>query len=360
VSENAEFRMGMVGCGAISNAHAHAAQNSHENIRFVSCCDIVPGTAEAWAARYDCPSTYVDYEEMICREDLDGVLLATWPNQHREQIEKCLAAGAKNILCEKALTLTAAEAVQINEMVTQAGAFLMEGFMYRHHPAIGKLEELLSVGDVGEVDNVRACFSNYDDESASGDDATRNWRQRKECGGGIPYDFACYCVNACSHFAASLPKRVYCHGNISEKYGLVNRLYALIEYENGCVGIVESSKRAAFTQELQITGANAILNLPIAWTIPDEALIKRISSPRWAVLDEQTYPIGAADAYQLQIENFAAVVRRVDQPTIPLIESVVNCFTTETIVTSLMQREVVDIEIPQAVRTAWTAERSSR
>jgi predicted dehydrogenase len=47
-----------------------------------------------------------DYRQMVRKERSDGVLLATWPNQHREQIEQCLAAAVKRILCEKALTLT--------------------------------------------------------------------------------------------------------------------------------------------------------------------------------------------------------------------------------------------------------------
>lgn len=343
------FRIGIVGCGGISHVHGRAARDI-PTVRFAVCCDIRESVARDWAAQYGCDAFYTDYEEMIRREDLDGVMLATWPNQHREQIERCLAVGARNILCEKSLTLTGKEALEIWQMVGEAGAFLMEGFMYRHHPAIRKLNSRLASGETGPVDNVRACFHDYDPEHAAADDANRNWRQRKECGGGIPYDFACYSVNACQHFAGGIPTRVFCRGDQSEKYGTIDRMYGLIEYDNGRVGIVESSKRASFSQELQITCAHRILHLPMTWSIYDEITIRQIRTEGWANVLTDTYAIQKANAYQLQLENFAAVVKGEAEPVMRLAESVLNIHTIEALVTSLEEKRIVDVEIPAVIR----------
>jgi predicted dehydrogenase len=344
-------RLGIVGCGGISHVHGRAAQDIPA-VRFAACCDIREDVARDWAAQYGCDAFYTDYEEMIRREGLDGVLLATWPNQHREQIERCLAAGARNILCEKALTLTGKEALEIWQRVGEADAFLMEGFMYRHHPAISRLNSCLASGETGPVDNVRACFHAYDPEEAPANDPNRNWRQRKECGGGIPYDFACYCVNACQHFAGGTPVRVFCRGDRSEKYGTINRMYGLIEYDNGCVGIIESSKRASFNQELQITCAHRILHLPMAWAISDETVIRQIRSEGWAYLLTDTYAIQRANAYQLQLENFAAVMKGEAEPVMRLAESVLNAYTIEALVASLEGKRIVDVEIPAPIHQA--------
>jgi len=354
MSNKNQLRLGIVGCGGISHAHGGAARNIPEKIRFVACCDVHEERAREWADRYGCEKVkvYTDYREMISKEDLDGVLLATWPTQHTQQIKGCLAAGARNILCEKALTLTGKEAMEIWKLVEASDAFLMEGFMYCHHPAIHKLDRILSSEELGQVDSVRAVFSAYEPENAAATDSTRNWRQRKECGGGVPYDFACYAVNACSHFARGIPKRVFSMGGVSKKYDTVNRLYGMIEYNNGCIGIIESSKKVDFNQELQISCSRGILNLPIAWTISGEISIEKRRSEDWGHILTDIYAIEKADAYQLQLENFAEVIRGKAKPALSLIDSVLNTFLIEALVTSILDKRIIDINLPDVLMQA--------
>src|SRR2546428_6702908 len=144
-----QLRLGIVGCGYIAHAHAAAAQSIPDKAQFVVCCDIKEDVAKAFAETYGCPAYYTDYVTMVEREELDGICLATMPSQHREQVERCIAAGAGNILCEKPFAMTAQEAWELWQIVTETGTFLMEGLMYRHHPAIRKMERILSIGDMG-------------------------------------------------------------------------------------------------------------------------------------------------------------------------------------------------------------------
>jgi predicted dehydrogenase len=344
-------RIGLVGCGDISHAHGKAAQAIQDKIKIVSCCDIQDAAARTWAEQYECDSCYTDYTEMIGAEQLDAVLLATWPNQHREQIERCLDAGIRNILCEKALALTGTEALEIQDLVQTHDAYLMEGFMYRHHPAIACMDDVLASGQLGSVDSVRADFSAFDAESEAAHDDNRNWRQRKECGGGIPYDFACYCVNACNHFAGGLPERVYCRGDVSELYGTINRMYAFIEYDNGVVGIIESSKKADVSQRLEIVGARGRLVLPISWTAYNEIAVEEQRSCGWVDYKHYSHVIPKADSYQRQLENFAAVIRKQERPVMSLVESVINTFTNEALINSLENRDLISVSLPSELLT---------
>ena len=344
--------MGMVGCGGISHAHGRAAASIPDLVKFVACCDVQREAAGKWAAAYQCPGVYTDYVEMICKAELDGVLLATWPNQHREQIEKCLAAGARNILCEKALTLSTRETVEIWNMVCGANAFLMEGFMYRHHPAIRRLEELIASGEIGSVDNIRAEFG-WDNGPLHPEPAPppeqRNWRTRRDCGGGVPYDAACYAVNACGHFARALPTRVVASGTVSRTLDVIMRLFGIIDYANGVNGIVLSSHGQQFSQELQIEGSAGHLHLPVAWTLNGESVIQRRQEVNWAEVRTDTHAVPRTDSYRLQLENFAAVVRGEARPLLPLAQSVVNTAVIEALVTSLLERRPVDIALPAGI-----------
>ncbi len=347
-----KLTIGIVACGGISHAHGQASRLNADKVNIIACCDVVADRAAEWAKEYGCERHYTDYEEMMAKEDLDAVLLATWPNQHREQIEVVLKAGIKNILCEKELTLTGKEAVEIFDLVAEHNAFLMEAFMYRHHPAIAKLRQLVDTGQVGEIDSVRACFSSFDPEEGSADDDNRNWRQRKECGGGIPYDFACYSVNAVRYFADGVPTRVQCYGGVSEKFDIVNRMYGLIQFDNGRVGIIESSKKEAFTQELQINGSHGILDLPVSWTISNRQTITLLKEFGWADQGRDTFTIESPDSYGLQMANFVDVVKNGAKPVLPLAESVVNAFTIEALVNSLLEGKEIELDIPDRIRKA--------
>lgn len=347
------IKLGIVGCGGISHAHAEAIKPLGEKIQFAACCDVDRERAAEWAKQYNVPSSYGSMEEMLEKDSLDAVLLATWPNQHREQIEYCLKTGNKNILCEKALTITGKEAVEIFDMVEEAGGYLMEGFMYRHHPATRKMENLIGWGEIGEVDYVRAAFNDYDPETVDVDDKDRNWRQRKECGGGVPYDFACYAVNACGNFTGGIPERVNAYGNVSEKYDVVNRLFGMVEYSNGCVGIVISTKKSDSNQELAVFGNRGIARLPISWTIGEDIQLERQFSVTWADLRHDKHTIPKTDPYRLQLENFADVVAGRATPVVPLAQSVINAFTTEAIVNSVLNKEIVQISIPDRIVAAY-------
>lgn len=340
-----EFRYALVGCGDISHFHGRAARNSQADIRFVACCDMVAERAERWAQTFGCDAAYTDYEKMIREHQPDAVFLATWPTGHREQIEQCLNAGAKNILSEKALAASAEDALAIWRMALDADARVMEGFMYRHHPSIAYLARRIADGAVGEIDAIRATFSAFDPENVDPNDESRNWRQRRECGGGVPYDLACYCVNACSFFAGDLPLRVFCVGDTHETLGLINRMYAMIEYANGVVGEVESSKLADMSQELLLVGAKGRLRLPVSWTQYESVDVTETHCTGWVAYDTTLHQVPAADSYQLQLEHFADACRERAPQRVPLAESVVNAHIIDAMIASMETHEAREVQL---------------
>ena len=351
IAEIAEIAI--VGCGGISHAHARAARSLGGTVRFAACCDTDAERARDWAAKYGAERTYASLEALLDAESPQAVLLATWPNLHRSQVETCLAAGVRNILCEKALAVTGAEASEIHDLARAAGALVMEAFMYRHHPAIRAIEQRIAAGAVGEVDYVRAVFNLWDAELEAPDDDTRNWRQRKETAGGVPFDLACYAVNACGHFAQSLPVRASATGSVSERYGTINRLAGVVEYENGRIGVIESSRRSSFSQELLISGSHGALHLPVAWSLDAVTSVTTVRSPRFTEVEREDHAVEQANSYALQLDNFARAAAGRAQPLLPLVQSVVNAHVSEALNTSLLERRNVNIELPETIAAAY-------
>jgi predicted dehydrogenase len=348
-AEHPPLRLGIIGCGGISERHARAAAATPA-VRIAACCDVRPGLAEDWAARHGCERAFTDYKAMIGEHDLDALIVATWPSQHREHVLGCLEAGATSILCEKALALDAASVLEIWRAAAEARAHVVEAYMYRHHPAIHRLDELLQAGTVGPVDSVSTAFSLLDPAESAPDDPERDWRQRSDLGGGAPFDLACYCVDACNRFATTPPRQAVAIAGTSARYGTVDRLFGLVEYEDGLVGIVQSSKRSHFDHELRIAGADGHLILPVAWRIEraTEVLLRR--SVAWGEFETAMFPIRAEDPFRLQLEAFAASVRG-EQASVPsLAESVVTAATMDALLASAAEGTAVPVTVPEAVR----------
>lgn len=349
MSTTEPLRLALVGCGAIAQTHGKAALAEPETVRLVACCDVRREAADAFAARFAC-AAYDDLDAMLSAQRPDAVLLATYPNQHLAQIRRCLAAGVRAILCEKALATDGAEALEMLRAARAAGALVSEGFMYRHHPALAKLDELVAAGAVGRVGQIAASFSCVFPIPAGAEhDPTRNWRLRRDAGGGVPHDFTCYAVDACNHFAGAPPVRVMAHAALHPALGIIQRLSGLIEYANGRIGMIESSHVLDESQRLEIAGDGGRLTLPCAWTNREAIHIRHRRSTGWMLGDEHAHQVPASDPYRLQLRHFAAAARGAAPPRPALEESVICCCTIAALVASGLERRMVEVALPPEV-----------
>jgi dihydrodiol dehydrogenase / D-xylose 1-dehydrogenase (NADP) len=354
------LRIGIVGCGWISGWHARAIARI-PGAELVACCDVSDAAASSFSEKYGCENSFTDYEVMLKEANLDAVVLATWPTDHRDQVLACFEAGVVNVLCEKSITADASEVVEIWEATRERGAFVMEGFAYRYHPTMRILDTLLDDGAIGEVDNISVGFENFDPEDEALDNPNRNWRSRKELRGGVPFDILCYCVNASNHLSRSVPVRAMAVAKDSPRYGTVHRLYGVIEYANGVVATVSTSKRSDFNYELRVSGAtgNVVVpsfvapnRFPPRETVDDgeytEVFLRRGTDLfAWS---SESIQVPAADPFLLQMLNFVEVIRGEARPVVPLAESVYNVLTIEALLASSANGGAAVIEAPERVR----------
>ena len=82
--------------------------------------------ADAFAKANGVPAAYGDYRRMLERPDIDGVYIDTTNNFHYENMLLCLEYG-KPFLCEKAFTITKAQAQEVFSKAEKQGLFSMEG-----------------------------------------------------------------------------------------------------------------------------------------------------------------------------------------------------------------------------------------
>lgn len=93
---------------------------------------------------------YGSYTEMLSRDDIDAVYIATTPNFHYDNTMLALEYG-KHVLCEKAMFLTEAEAQSVFAKSRETGLFVMECMWSRFQPAFREACKWIREGMIGNV-----------------------------------------------------------------------------------------------------------------------------------------------------------------------------------------------------------------
>jgi len=117
--------------------------------------------AADFVKRVDGPSsakTYGSYAELVADSNVDIVYVATPHSHHYQNTMLCLEAG-KNVLCEKAFTVTVAQAKKLVDKAKEKNLFLMEAVWTRCFPLSIKVRELISSGAIGTVHRTFADLS---------------------------------------------------------------------------------------------------------------------------------------------------------------------------------------------------------
>ncbi|KPM35305.1 hypothetical protein AK830_g11250 [Neonectria ditissima] len=102
--------------------------------------------------------TYGSYADLVADSNIDIVYVAT-PHSHHFQNAMLAIQAGKNVLCEKALTVTASQTKKLVEAAREKGVFFMEAVWVRYFPLSIKIRELIKSGVIGPVYRVIADLS---------------------------------------------------------------------------------------------------------------------------------------------------------------------------------------------------------
>src|SRR4051794_28369254 len=118
------LRGAVIGAGGIVARLRHipafqeAAQSGLAEI--VAICDPVPAALDAAGEQFGIADRYLDYRDVLARDDIDVVTIAT-PNSSHEPITLAALQAGKHVLCEKPLALSLDEAKRMAAAAGEAG-----------------------------------------------------------------------------------------------------------------------------------------------------------------------------------------------------------------------------------------------
>ncbi len=138
-------RIAVLGCGYWGSNHIRTLK-SLGALHAVS--DANRARAEGFASEQDCLA--VDPDEIYGRDDIDAIVMALPPQFHAECAIKTVTHG-KDVLVEKPIALTVADAERAVKAARDAKRVFMVGHVLRFHPAFEQLKKLIDDGELGQV-----------------------------------------------------------------------------------------------------------------------------------------------------------------------------------------------------------------
>jgi predicted dehydrogenase len=260
----------VIGAGMIGAAHAfgyrmHLPRFSEPlDLSLSTVCDARIEAAGHLATTYGFEKTTTDWRSVMADETIRIVSVALPNFLHAEVVAAALRAG-KHVLCEKPLTLSAADARALCALAREKGRVAGTVFNYRRIPAVAEVKNLVRAGEIGKPIHL---LIQYQCEYAADPRLPHSWRYvRAKAGGGALADIGTHAIDMA---------RFLC-GEISEIAGaaattVTTRRYvpkaetvghdhaelmgeqlpvdtddvtsAVLIFENGCQGIFSTSRVA--------------------------------------------------------------------------------------------------------------------
>ncbi len=299
---------GVIGTGIVGGAwHAHVYHHL-PNAELVALCDLNEARAREVAARYGEPAVYTDYRDLLARDDIAAVSIATPDFAHRE-IAVAAAAAGKHILVEKPLATTIEDGEAILQAVAAAGVKLMVDFHNRVNPAFVATRQATQNGELGELRYIYARLSNTTFVPTqmlpwAGKSSALWFLASHTC------DMACWLLE-------DRPKRVYAvsRSGLLQAQGIDTQDFhvAIIEFERGAVVTLENSwilpetEPNVFNLKMEVLGSDGVMYINTS----DNRTVEKYTRAAASLPDTLGFTLDAASA---RLSGFVleAIARFVD------------------------------------------------
>ena len=206
---NKKIRFGVIGAGRMAGWFSEGLIVVEDAVRY-AVGSRTREKAQAFADKFGFEKAYGSYEEILNDPAVDLVYIATPIREHYANIKAALEAG-KPVLCEKSLTVNAAQAEEVVALARSKGLFLMEAMWTNCQPVYRKIKEWAERGLLGEI---RAVDGNFYTAAGKG-----HRLYNAATGGGALLDLGFYPVTFACSFLGMNPDRIQSYTIMGTKAG---------------------------------------------------------------------------------------------------------------------------------------------
>lgn len=156
-----KLKVGVLGCGVISQAAHLEASARAGNVELYAICDVAQDLVDKMNSKFSPTRAYADYDNMLADPDVEAVIIGIADQFHVPMAKKALLAG-KHVLVEKPLGVTIEECEELEALVGSTNLTLQVGNMKRFDPGIAYAHRFIQE-EMGEMLALKAwyCDSTY-------------------------------------------------------------------------------------------------------------------------------------------------------------------------------------------------------
>lgn len=260
-------KAGIIGTGGMGTEHV--ARSEKEFIDMRALCEINPKRRQKVAAGmvkagWPQPKEYTDWREMLEKEDLEAVIIATPLWTHADIAVGCLDAG-KHVLCEKMMAKNEPDCRRMIDAMNRNGKLLEIGYQRYYNPIYqAAFDNIIQPGLLGDVYYARLVWHRSNnwrrkEEPPSPDfnpnrwgypdwDHLLNWRLYKQYSEGLVAELGSHQLNVTNWFFDSAPETAYATGGIYrfKDREVFDHVYATFEYPGGRTATFSSIESNGF------------------------------------------------------------------------------------------------------------------
>lgn len=247
--------------------------------------------AADFAKKFELERSCASYDELLTRSA--AVYIAGPHGTHFDMVKQALAAGV-HVLCEKPLTLSAAQTSELYRLAAEAGLVLVEAVKTAFSPGFQHLIAIAKSGSIGDIRSVDATFTKL----------IRSGRETEAPDGGSLSELASYPLLAViktlgTGFTAVRTRSYRPPGAEVEQFSQID-----IDYPNA-VAIARTGIGVKSEGHLVISGTEGYIYVPAPWWLT-EYFEARFEDPS---RNRKYFYKFEGDGLRYELADFAALIR---------------------------------------------------
>ncbi len=312
-----KIRYGIIGFGGFAERAIAPAIRASEYSELVAIQKRSLEAANKKAAEHNIPLAFSSVEDLVRRDDIDAVFVASANSAHCRETLAAAKAG-KHVLVEKPMAMNVAEAKKMIDACRRNGVLLMVGHMIRFSPLALRIREIVRSGVLGSISFAHADFM-YD-----GRTSRRAWlKDMKTAGGGPIFDIGVHCLDTLRFVLDAdvlsvagklepIPSTARTETTVSLSLRLTNGTLASIHCS------FDSSVRRSM---MELIGTDGMLSAT-HFTVGDR--VTPLTIAQGAGENAQTEMITVPNLYVEEITHFSKCILEKRKPSIPGDEGLKN------------------------------------
>ena len=264
-------------------------------VRVVATADPNREAAERGKAISSAEVALTDIEKAITHPGVDAVVIITPTETHARLIELAVNAG-KAVFSEKPIALDLSETNRVVRLAQERGASVQIGFMRRFDPGYARAKARIEAGELGKLETFRALSRDTYPPSLN----------FLKSSGGLFLDMAVHDLDL-ARFLVGEVEEVQAWGAvlIDDRFsqaGDVDTAMTLLRFENGVLGVTETSRRSNWGYDIRTEVAGAVGKVIVEAPQKTPLLFAREFSSTFDHFEN--FPDRFEKAYQLQLQSF--------------------------------------------------------